>query len=158
MMRASGLGTHGELVAWLKAEHGFGHGHANAITIHSLAEGTTRGTDDELIASLFTGKKAHWRALYDDLIAEISAFGDVKILPKKTLVGVGVKSQFAMLQPSTPDRFDIGLKFANTAPTARLEAAGSWNTMMTHRVRLTDAAQVDAELLAWLKAAYDRVA
>ena len=39
LMLDSGLTTHGKLVAWLKAEHGFGHGHATAITGHLLARG-----------------------------------------------------------------------------------------------------------------------
>lgn len=33
---------HMEIVNWLKAEHGLGHGHANALVAHTLAEQTDR--------------------------------------------------------------------------------------------------------------------
>ena len=36
MMRETHLATWKELMAWLKEEHGFGHGHANALAIDFL--------------------------------------------------------------------------------------------------------------------------
>ena len=38
MIRASPLTRHMELVNWLKAEHGMGHGHASALVGHTLSE------------------------------------------------------------------------------------------------------------------------
>ena len=38
LIRARAGKKHMELVAWLKETHGLGHGHANALVAHTLAE------------------------------------------------------------------------------------------------------------------------
>jgi hypothetical protein len=42
------------------------------------------------------------------------------------------------------------------AAKGRLEASGSFNAMCTHRVRVASLKEVDAELVGWLKQAYDK--
>lgn len=39
LIRAQSGKKHMELVAWLKQEHGLGHGHANALVADTLREG-----------------------------------------------------------------------------------------------------------------------
>ena len=56
----------------------------------------------------------------------------------------------------TGDRMDIGIKRKGAPVEGRFEESGSWNSMVTHRVRVTDAKQVDAELVKWLREAYDK--
>jgi hypothetical protein len=50
----------------------------------------------------------------------------------------------------------VGLKLKGVTPSGRLEAAGSWNAMVTHRVRLATVGEVDKELVEWLKQAYEQ--
>ena len=60
-----------------------------------------------------------------------------------------------MIQPSTATRVDVGINLQGRAPTARLEKSGSFNAMVSHRVRIGDKKEINKELLGWLKAAYD---
>lgn len=151
-----GLAKTGEIVAWLKSEFELGHGHAMAVAHVINSHGKARVSADDAVGTFFTGNKAQWRKSYDALIARVNQFGsDIEIAPGKTYLSLvrGAK-KFGILQ-TTADRMDIGIKLKGAEPTDKFEAAGSWNSMVTHRVRVTDAKQVDAEVIAWLKRAYD---
>jgi hypothetical protein len=63
---------------------------------------------------------------------------------------------FAIGQPSSARSVDVGLKLGGREPSIRLEAAGSWSAMASHRVRITEAGQLGAELLGSMKEAYNR--
>ena len=65
-----------------------------------------------------------------------------------------VKRQFALIQPTTKKRIDLGLKFNDKAYEGRLETSGPFGSMCPHRVQLTAVEQIDAELLRWIKQAY----
>jgi Domain of unknown function (DUF4287)/Domain of unknown function (DUF5655) len=152
-----GLTKHGELVAWLKNDFELGHGHANAIVSVLLKSETRAANPDEKLEKLFAGKKAVWLEPVKTLISSIKGFGaEIEALPNETYVNVLVgKKKFAIVQPSSMERLDVGIKLKGVVPEGRLEASGSWNNMVTHRVRIVDAKEIDAELLGWLEQAYN---
>ncbi len=154
--RASGLEKHGALIKLLKQDHGMTHGFANLVAHQTLQEGKAPATGDDLVATQYAGPKAALRPIYDALSEAVTAFGsDVELAPKKAYVSLRRNKQFGLIQPSTRTRVDVGLNLKGTEPTERLEPSGSFNAMCSHRVRVTSAEQVDAELLGWLRRAYD---
>ena len=157
LAQKKGLTKYGEVVAWLKEDFKLGHGHANAIAqLLTKAEALKASPDDKL-ARLFAGNKADWRKTYDALVKKTAKFGaDFAVAPTRTYISLlrGSK-KFGIVQISAAERIDIGIKLKGVSPAGRLEAAGTWNNMVTHRVRISDPKQIDAEVLAWLKQAYE---
>jgi hypothetical protein len=157
IVRASKLSKHKEFMTLLKEKHGLTHGFANVIALQALqSDSHTAGDTDALVDAQYAGAKAGLRPLYDKLIAAIGSFGkDVEVSPKKAYVSLRRNKQFAILQPSTATRLDVGINLKGTEPTDRLEASGSFNAMVSHRVRVANAAEIDKKLMGWLKQAYD---
>ncbi len=149
---------HGEMVKWLKSEFGMGHGYANLAAHEALPSSSSHAMDagEDLVAGQYAGAKAALKPWYDALIKRVQLFGgDVEIAPKKTYVSLRRNKQFALIQPSTATRLDVGIQLKGVKPTARLEASGSFNAMVSHRVRVEKAADVDDVLVGWLKQAYE---
>jgi len=152
-----GLTKAKEIVEWLKTDFGLGHGHAMAIVHLIVHEDVLNSGTDEKLDKLFSGKKSTWRKSYDDLVSAVSTFGpDVSFSVGQIYVNLlrGGK-KFAIVQPSSAERLDIGLKLPGVSAVGRFEEAGTWNRMVTHRVRLATPGQIDSELISWLKTAYE---
>jgi hypothetical protein len=163
IIAASGLTKHTEVVAMLKADYGMAHGAAHRVSLLSRqaavpASGPASGpaSPDEVGDALYAGKKASLRPLHDQLVAEILGLGpDVSLAPKKGYVSLRrPRKQFAMIQPSGAGRIDLGLILPGVPAAGRLEPAGGFNALFTHRVRVTSADDLDDALAGWLSAAY----
>ncbi len=96
------------------------------------------------------------RPIYDALEACAKSLGDdVQIAPKKTSVAFRRSKNFAVVTPATKTRVDLGLNLKGEPGTLRLieEKPGS---MCTHKIKLQAVEEVDDEVKAWLKAAYEK--
>jgi hypothetical protein len=156
LIHAADAAKHGEIMKFLKGKHGVSHGYANQIALAAVrpANAPEPGSDD-LIDAQYAGAKAGLRPVYDACIAAVSKFGkDVEIAPKKAYVSLRRSKQFAIIQPSTATRLDIGIQLKGRAPTPRLEPSGSFHAMVSHRVRVGSAKEIDGELIGWLRDAH----
>lgn len=154
LARASGQAKHGALVSWLKAEHGLGHGYANLVAHKTFASDAGSSDDAALMEAMFAGPKAAMKPAYDKVAAIIAGLDGAQFAPKKGYVSFRRNKQFGLAQPSTKDRLDLGLNLKGVEPAGRLEASGSWNAMVTHRVRIAAAEAVDAEVEGWIRQAW----
>ena len=156
--KKSGLSKHGELRDMFKEKFGLGHGDANMLVHHVLksdGSSTAEGRSmDAVLDEIYTGAKAAQRPIHEALMKQINKFGEFEIAPKKGYVSLRRKKQFAMIGPKTNTRFDVGINAKDLKKNARLveQPAGS---MCNYIVALTDAKEVDAELIAWIKSAYE---
>ena len=160
MLRASGHEKHGALRTYAQEQFGLGHGDANTL-VHILmrsdgaSQAQERGlSDDQVLAEIYTGPREALRPIHDRVMEAVNTWGDFEVAPKKGYVSLRRKKQFAMLGPGTNTRVDVGLNMKGTPGTDRLleQPAGG---MCSHKVRVTSADEVDAELLRWVRQAYD---
>ncbi|MCW5863857.1 MAG: hypothetical protein KIT52_12205 [Anaerolineae bacterium] len=112
------------------------------------------------IDAQYAGGKAALRPIFDRLRPIVESFGDdVELAVRQSYVAFARGKQFAVVQPSTNSRVDVGLRLPGTAAAGRLEASRNvGGGSITHKVALSTAGEVDDELIGWLRAAYEGVA
>lgn len=159
IIHQSGLTKHGEIRDFLKNTLGIGHGDANALTHTILKSDGTRAAEGKSLQSvldeIYTGPKAGFRPIHEALLKHISQFGNFEIVPKKGYVSLRRKKQFAMIGPKTNTRFEVGINAKDFPKNKRLieQPKGS---MCNYIVNLNDRNEVDDELIAWLKSAFEQ--
>ena len=158
IVQKSGLSKHGEIRDMLKEKLGLSHGDANAL-VHAVfqsdgqraAEGKST---DAVLDEIYSGAKAGQRPIHEALMKSIVKFGEFETVPKKGYVSLRRKKQFAMIGPKTNTRFEVGINAKDFKKNLRLleQPKGS---MCNYIVNLTDVQEVDSELIAWIKSAYE---
>lgn len=151
------LDKHGEMMKLLKTEHAVTHGFANLI-VHQFRQQQDglSGTGIDLVDSQYKGAKADLRPTYEAILKLVKTLGnDVEVSAKKTYVSLRRNKQFALVQASTRDRIDVGINLKGVAAKGRLETSGNFNAMVSHRVRISNRKEVNAELKQWLRQAYE---
>lgn len=120
------------------------------------AGGPTAATDGagEALASIYAGPKEALLPVHQALMKGIARFGEFEEAPKKAYVSLRRKKQFATLGPATKTQVEVGLNMKGVPPTDRLQQLPPGG-MCQYRVRLGTVDEVDAELLGWIRTAYD---
>jgi predicted transport protein len=143
---------------WLKTEHGLGQNTQWGLAMYAAREAGWRPPDlEEWLAQQYSGAKAGLRPIYERVAEAAVALGpDVRIEGRKSYVPFIRARQFAAIAPATKARVDLGLRFTEAPSDRRLQAGGSGLGQSTHKVGLTSVDEVDADVLAWLRQAYDQ--
>ena len=103
----------------------------------------------------FTGKTPGVKTLYDLLLKTVSEFGEVSEDPKKTSIHLNRRTAFAGIV-TRKDAIILTIKANRDIASSRIfkreqASANRWH----HEVRLTKPADIDSELISWLKEGYE---
>ena len=152
-----GPGKHGELLKRAKEVFGLGHGHANLL-IHLARErnepSPAAAAASDPLDSIYAGAKAPLRPLHEALMARLADLGPFEVAPKKANVSLRRSKQFALVGPGSRGRLEVGVNHRGAEGPARFEALGP-GKMCTHRTFVSASEEIDDELLAFVREAYE---
>jgi hypothetical protein len=152
---ATGLDTEPEVRSWL-AEHGItGYGQMLLVMERFGYPAFLTASADDLVDAQYADRPA-LRPVYDAVVTTALGIGEVHVQARKGYVSlVGPRRTFAVVQPSTKSRLDVGLRLPDREPGGRLLPAKSiGNGVCTVRIALTAVDDVDDEAVALLTEAW----
>ena len=102
----------------------------------------------------FIVKEKNVITIYKNLIAKILKFGPLKIEPKKTSIHLGNRYGFAGVY-TRKDYLNLELHLDYKLTKSRVtKVEQASKNRFHHTIKLTDAIEVDSQLVGWLKASY----
>ena len=142
---------------WLKDVHGVPQNSQWAIAdAAAQAAGWVRPSVAAYVDGQYTGAKAALRPVYDALAELLTGLGtDVRVEGRSTYVPFVRGRQFAAVAAATRTRVDLGLRYTDPPASDRLRPAKGF-AQATHVTSLLTVAEVDAEIGALARLAYDQ--
>jgi hypothetical protein len=113
----------------------------------------------QYVEGQYAGNKSALRPIFEELPKLGRSLGaDVNVCPCRTMVPLYRQQVFAQSKPTTNSRIDLGLCLATykgKLPKRLIDTGGlAKKDRITHRIEVTSANQIDADLAKWLKVAY----
>jgi predicted transport protein len=142
---------------WLRQTHGVPQNSQWAIAdAAARAAGWVRPTVEQYVDAQYRGPKAVLRPIFEAVRGAVLALGDdVTTEGRGTYVPFVRKRQFAAVAAATATRVDVGLRLPAPPASERLQPATAPGAA-THRFSLTTVEDVDDEVRALLRTAYEQ--
>ena len=154
LIEASGLAKVGEQRSMLMQQLGLGYGDANALALMAAKAGLPQAAGADPLDAIYSGPKAHLRTLHERVMAAVGQLGAFEAATKKANVSLRRKKQFATLGPATKDQIELGLNAKGLPASPRLKVIPPGG-MCQYSVRLSKLDEIDAELMGWVRVAFD---
>lgn len=146
---------HRARLKWLKDEHGLLQNRASQVLGEAFPSGAGWGEPEALIDALWTDPAS--RAIYEALDKRAMGLEGTLRTARKGYTAWSRKVQFVAARPVKGGKAMLGLAVAPEA-SPRLQAPKneSWSERLKARVALSSPAEVDKEIAALLKAAWEK--
>ncbi len=107
------------------------------------------------VESLFEGKAPELRETFDYLITQLRKLGEINVAPKQTSIHLEKNSGFAGVHPRST-YFNLEFRTDYKIDDPRITRVQQLSARrFEHTVKLAKKSDVDAQLLKWLKDAYE---
>ena len=153
-------------IAFLKEKHGLGTNSAMHIVEYATDRLTWDGDPEiylqqagKYVDGMFAGGKEPLRAIFETVVTAVRKLGrDVKVCPCKTIVPFYRSRVFGQIKPASKTSLQLGLVLKDVPFKGILKKNPRANEKdrIQHIIALETRANVTAEVLRWLKTAYDQ--